>query len=209
MLKPRLILASRSQRRRELLAAAGYRFVVDPAGIDEPAPVAGIAPGVYAADLAWRKAATVAGRIGCGLVLAADTVCAVEGQILNKPIDRRDAERMIRLQEGRDTHVISGICLFRADRREWIGAIEVSVVQFKALSDRERRAYLDGGRWEGKSGAYGIQDHDPFVAVKSGSFSNVVGLPMERLESLLRASPWVTSGLEAVLAADHALDRAF
>ena len=88
---------------------------------------------------------------------------------------------MIRLQEGHDTDVITGLCLYRADRDEWVGAVEVSVVRFKPLTDAERTAYLDSGRWEGKSGAYGVQDRDPFVSVVRGSFSNVVGLPMERL----------------------------
>jgi septum formation protein len=207
-MKPRLILASASKRRRELLAEAGYPFEIEPAGIDEPAPAAEIAPGVYAAELAWRKAAEVARRRGSGLILAADTVCAVCGQILNKPVDRRDAERMIRLQEGHDTEVISGVCLFRADRREWIGAVEVSVVRFKPLSDHDRNTYLDGGRWQGKSGAYGIQYHDPFVVVTSGSFSNVVGLPMERLERLLESYPALTRGLDLTLASDRPRGRA-
>jgi septum formation protein len=207
-MKPRLILASASQRRRELLAEAGYRFVVDPSGIDEPEPSAGTAPDVYAAELALRKAAEVARRRGSGLILAADTVCAAREEILNKPIDRRDAERMIRLQEGHDTDVISGICLYRAERREWVGAVEVSVVRFKPLSERERNEYLDTGRWQGKSGGYGIQDRDPFVAVTSGSYSNVVGLPVERLESLLRAYPVLSSGLEPSRTGDHAREHA-
>ena len=92
---------------------------------------------------------------------------------------------MIRLQEGRDTEVISGLCLYRAGREEWVGAVEISIVRFRPLTDREREAYLDSCRWEGKSGGYGVQDRDPFVSVVSGSFSNVVGLPMERLASLL------------------------
>jgi septum formation protein len=127
------------------------------------------------------------------LILGADTVCAVDGQILNKPLDREDAERMIRLQEGRDTEVISGICLYRADREEWIVAVEVSVVRFRPLSGNERNAYLDSARWEGKSGGYGVQDRDPFVAVVRGSFSNVVGLPMERLAALLQGYPELVS----------------
>ena len=145
-----------------------------------------ISPADYAAQLAWRKAAAVARRRKSGLVLAADTVCEVGGQILNKPLDRADAERMIRLQEGHDTDVISGICLFRAESQEWVGAVEFSVVRFRRLSDQERKRYLDSNRWEGKSGAYGVQDRDPFVDVIEGSFSNVVGLPMERLAQLLR-----------------------
>ncbi|MDG3004577.1 Maf family protein [Paludisphaera mucosa] len=188
-MKRGLILASASPRRRQLLDEAGYAFEVDPSDVEEPGPAAGADPGAYAADLAWRKARAVAARRGAGLILAADTVCAVGGEILNKPVDRDDAERMIRLQEGGDADVITGLCLHRGDRPEWLGAIEVSVVRFRALSDAERAAYLDSGRWEGKSGAYGVQDRDPFVSVARGSFSNVVGLPMERLAALLAAHP--------------------
>jgi septum formation protein len=185
-MRPRLILASESPRRKQLLEEAGYDFEIEPAGIDEPEPIAEMSPWAYAAHLAWRKAAEVARRRSTGLVLGADTICVVNGEILNKPVDRADAERMIRLQEGRNTHVISGICLYRADRHEWVGAVDVSVVVFQPLSDLERTSYLDSGRWEGKSGGYGVQDRDPFVTVAHGSLSNVVGLPLERLESLLQ-----------------------
>src|SRR4051812_7554518 len=97
--KPRLILASASPRRRQLLEEAGYPFAVEVSGVEEPEPDPGTLPAAYAAQLAWRKATAVARRRRAGLILAADTVCAVGGRILNKPQDRADAERMIRLQE--------------------------------------------------------------------------------------------------------------
>ncbi len=172
-----------------MLAEAGFPFEVEASGVEEPPPAPGISPSAYAAQLAWRKAAEIARRRSDGLILAADTVCSVAGEILNKPEDRADAERMIRLQEGRETEVISGLCLYRAGREEWIGAIDVSVVRFRPLSDREREVYLDSRRWEGKSGGYGVQDRDPWVSVVRGSFSNVVGLPMERLAELLDRYP--------------------
>ena len=96
---------------------------------------------------------------------------------------------MIRLQEGRDTEVVTGLCLYRAGRAEWVGAVEISVVRFRPLTDAERDAYLDSGRWEGKSGAYGVQDATRSSRSSAGSFSNVVGLPMERLAALLRDYP--------------------
>jgi septum formation protein len=188
-----LILASASPRRRLLLEEAGYTFEVDPSGIDEPEPTGAVDPWVYATGLAWRKAHEVASRRKSGLILAADTVCAVEGIILNKPLDRADAARMIRLQEGRDTAVLTAICLYRAERAEWAGAIETSVVRFRPLTDEERTTHLDSGRWAGKAGAYGVQDNDPFVAVISGSWSNVVGLPMERLSAMRRDFPTLWS----------------
>jgi len=188
-MKPTLILASASPRRRQLLAEAGYVFEVDPADIAEPDPAEGTSPWEYAANLAWRKAVTVARRRQAGLILAADTVCAVRGHILNKPLDQADAQRMIRLQEGHDTDVITGLCLYLVGRDEWIGAVEISIVRFRPLSDAQRMDYLRSNRWAGKSGAYGVQDNDPFVSVVRGSFSNVVGLPMERLAVLLSAFP--------------------
>lgn len=183
--RPRLVLASASPRRRQLLSEAGYPFEIVPSNIEEPEPDGPIDPAVYASELAWRKAHAVATRVGRGLILAADTVCAIDGLILNKPIDRRDAERMIRLQEGRDTEVLTALCLYRAELRQWIGAVESSIVRFRVLGDSERQAHLDSDRWAGRAGAYGVQDEDPFVSVVQGSFSNVVGLPMERLERLI------------------------
>jgi septum formation protein len=188
-----LILASASPRRRQLLAEAGYVFEVDPSGLVEREPEPDVDPAFYAADLAWRKAASVAQRRRGGLILASDTVAAVDGQILNKPADRADAERMIRLQEGRDCDVLTAICLFRAERWEWAGAVESSVVRFRPLSDRERTEFLDSNRWIGKAGAYGVQDNDPFITIARGSFSNVVGLPLERLAELLQRHPGLTT----------------
>ena len=186
LMKPRLILASASPRRRTLLEEAGYLLEVDPSGFEEPDPQPERSPADYAAELAWRKAAAVARRRKTGLILGADTVCEVGGRILNKPLDRADAKRMIGLQEGHDTDVISGICLFRAESPEWVARSKSASCEFRRLSDHERNQYLDSNRWEGKSGAYGVQDHDPFVEVVHGSFSNVVGLPMERLAQLLQ-----------------------
>jgi nucleoside triphosphate pyrophosphatase len=188
----KLILASASPRRRQLLIDAGYEFEVDPSDIEEPEPVGPVDPASYVAELAWRKAHTVAQRHSEGLILAADTTCSVDGRLLNKPIDRADAERMIRLQEGREIEIVTALCLFRVERAEWLAALERSTVYVRALTDAERIEHLDSGRWHGKAGAYGVQDDDPFVRVCSGSFSNVVGLPMERLAILLRDHPAIT-----------------
>lgn len=188
-----LILASASPRRRQLLTEAGYAFEVDPSHVDEPEPDGSTLVTDYVAWLAWRKASSVASRRKSGLILGADTACAVNGEILNKPVDRADAERMIRLQEGRVIEVVTGICLFRGDLGEWVGAVEVTACSCRPLTDAERLEHLDSGRWEGKAGAYGVQDDDPFVTVVRGSWSNVVGLPMERLAELLAEYPRLTS----------------
>ncbi len=191
--RPPLILASASPRRRQLLAEAGYTFEVEPSNVPEPAPFPGEASGDYAAGLAWRKASVVAARRTVGIVLGADTVCVVGGEILGKPIDREDAERMLRAQEGDvDILVLTGLCLRKAGADEWVGAIETSVCHCRTMTDPERANYLDSGLWEGKAGGYGVQDRDPFVRVVRGSWSNVVGLPLERLDMLLRAYPELT-----------------
>ena len=196
---PSLILASASPRRRLLLEQAGYRFAVDPSRFAEPEPAPGTSVVDYVADLAWRKAREVAGRRGAGLILGADTSCAAGGEILNKPLDRADAERMLRLQEGTDTLVVTGVCLYRADRGEWLGFVEQSVCRCRVLTDAERSSYLDSGLWEGKAGAYGVQDEDPFVSIASGSWSSVVGLPVERLAAVLAEYPGLTAGLGPVM----------
>ncbi len=193
MMEARLILASASPRRRGLLAEAGYVFEVDPSDVDEPEPAPGTPVADYVANLAWRKASAVAARRGSGLILGADTACAVGGEILNKPVDRDDAGRMIRMQEGREIEVVTGLCLYRGDRGEWVGAAEVTVCRCRELTDAERLEHLDSGRWEGKAGAYGVQDDDPFVTVVRGSWSNVVGLPLERLAALLARFPSLTT----------------
>ncbi len=183
-----LILASASPRRRHLMAAAGYAFEVDPSHYREPEYDGSQTPAAFASELAWRKALDVARRRERGLILGADTLCDLDGMVLGKPADREDAERMVRVQEGRDVRVITGLCLCRAGGAEWTGGFEVSVVRFRRLTDAERREHLDSRRWEGKAGAYGVQDHDPFVTVVRGSWSNVVGLPMERLAALLAST---------------------
>ena len=187
------ILASASPRRRQLLESAGYTFTVDPSDADEPPPEAGVSPVEYVARLAWLKARAVAARSSNGLVLGADTVCDLGGAILGKPVDRNDAERMLRRQEGQEFRVLTGLCLYRAGLEEWAGAVDLSVCRCRAFSDPERTAYLDSGLWQGKAGAYGVQDDDPFVEVVRGSWSNVVGLPLERLAGLLRAYPSLTA----------------
>ena len=84
-------------------------------------------------------------------------------------------------------------CLYRADQGFWLGFVDRSVCRCRVLSDEERTTYLDSGLWQGKAGAYGVQDDDPFVAVTAGSWSSVVGLPVERLAAIFRQFPNLTA----------------
>jgi len=188
----RLILASGSPARRELLERAGYAFEVVPAAIDEPSGVGVTDPRAYVQQVAWMKAAAVAPRIADGLVLAADTVGWLNGEVIGKPADEADARRILTTLGGTVHELWTGVVLWRRPDDMQICWQEVSRVRFKRLTDAELAAYLATRQWQGCSGAYAIQEDDPFVHLVRGSMSNVVGLPMETLQAVhawLETSP--------------------
>jgi septum formation protein len=181
---PRLILASASPRRLALLAGIGVRpDAVIPADIDETPRKAEL-PRPYALRLAQEKAAVVASAQPQALVLAADTVVSVGRRILGKPADPAEAERFLRLLSGRRHRVTTGVCL-RLGLRAWSRRVETAV-RFKRLSDAEIAAYVASGEWQGKAGGYAIQGiAAAFVPWLSGSYTNVVGLPLTETAGLL------------------------
>jgi len=183
----RLILASGSLARRELLANAGYTFEVLPANIDEPTDPGALGIRGFVHQVAWLKAAAVAPQVTEGIVLAADTVGWLDGQVIGKPADAADARRILR-QLGGTTHELwTGAILWRRPDDVQLCWQEVSQVQFKQLTEDEIDTYLATRQWVGCSGAYAVQeDEDPYVKVVAGSISNVIGLPMETLERVLR-----------------------
>ena len=189
----RLILASASPARRELLERAGYPFEILPANIDEPTGDGCTQPRALVQQIAWLKAAAVAGRLAdtpelATVILAADTIGWLDGQAIGKPADEADARRILRLLSGREHELWTGVCLWRWPGDVQVAWQEVSQVAFKKLTVGELKTYLDTRQWQGCSGAYAIQETgDPFVRVVRGSISNVIGLPMETLERLL---PW-------------------
>ena len=179
------ILASGSPRRKELLERAGYDFTVVVSSVYEPDPTHFASPEAYVAHTAWLKASTVAETQASYPILAADTVAALDGHILGKPRDREDARRILSRLAGTHHRVLTGICLLLPKLAVSLVAVESTTVEMKQLGSAELESYLDSGLWEGKAGAYGIQDQsDPFIKTVEGSFTNVVGLPMERLASL-------------------------
>jgi len=183
---PKLILASRSPRRRELLEAAGYRFeVVPPSEEAECALCSGETPAELVARLARQKAADVAGRVAEGLVLACDTVAECDGQVLGKPLDEDDARRMLLSLSGREHRVLTGLCLWPVPGGEPRVRVDVTVLRMDRLRPEQLDEYLASGRWEGKAAAFGYQDRLGWVHVERGSPSNVVGLPMELLAEML------------------------
>ena len=181
----RLILASGSWGRRDLLTRAGYAFEVMPSGVDEPET--GFAdPRSFTAAVAWMKAAAVAPRVGAGVVLAADSIGWIDGGPVLKPADEADARRILRTLAGRKHELWTGVILWRRPDDLQVCWQERSRVAFAALTDAEIDAYLATRIWRGCSGAYAIQEKDdPYVRIVEGSVSNVVGLPMETLGRVL------------------------
>ncbi|MCS6976337.1 MAG: Maf family protein [Gemmatales bacterium] len=191
----RLILASASEGRRDLLRRAGFEFEVIPSGVEEPSGEGVSDPRAFVQQVAWLKAAAVAAKVSEGIVLAADSVGWHGGQIIGKPVDRDDARRILRRLSGTVHELWTGVCLWLRPDEVQICWQERSLVHMKALSDVDLEAYLDTGAWEGKSGAYAIQEAgDPYLTVLEGSVSNVVGLPVESLAAILsRAENFATN----------------
>ena len=182
---PRLILASGSPRRQELLREAGSAFLVSPADIDESVYPPGSSPAEIAEHLALAKARAVADRFPDDVVLAADTVVALGSDALGKPSDAADARRLLSLLGGTAHEVITGVAVIHASANLTRLARVASAVHMRALTAAEMDAYIATGDWQGKAGGYGIQDQDPFVTRMSGCLTNIVGLPMTHTRQLL------------------------
>lgn len=173
-----LILASASERRRDLLLDLGLPFIIDAAEIDESHDVPED-PERLVATLAERKARAVAERRGRGLVLGADTIVVREGRVFGKPADAADARRMLRELAGREHFVYSGVCVVDAASGASRADIVVTRVLFHEATDDEICRYVETGEPFGKAGAYAIQGHGALLVSRiEGDYSNVVGLPI-------------------------------
>lgn len=183
----RLVLASDSPRRRQLLGEAGVRFDVLSPAVAEPARVSARASvGQQAEALAYFKARSVAAGCPDELILAADTLVCVGGEILGKPRDADDARRMLRKLGGTRHEVVTGVAVGGPGSQRLL-ASDRTYVTMRRLSDQEIEDYIASGEWQGKAGAYAIQETaDRFVTALEGSYSNVVGLPLELVERMLR-----------------------
>ena len=185
----RLVLASASPRRSELLGSVGLEFVVIPADIDETVGE-GESPLDYVARLSREKAAKVVELLADGsIVVAADTTVDVDGQILEKPVDDDDARRMLRLLAGRTHLVHTGVTVSGSggggENPSRTIVVETSV-RFVELTESDIDWYLATGEHLGKAGAYGIQGAaGAFVERIDGSVTNVIGLPLAQTLALL------------------------
>lgn len=178
----KIVLASNSPRRRELLAGLGIDFTVRViGGIDEswPKELKGEDIPLY---ISREKAAPYKAQIAPDeLVITADTIVYVDGEVLGKPADKADAVRMLRLISGRWHEVITGVTLMTADRERSFAV--TTRVKFCNLTEEEILQYVESGLPMDKAGAYGIQEWIGYVGVEAieGSYFNVVGLPVQRL----------------------------
>ncbi len=183
----RIILGSQSPRRRELLTEAGYHFEVMPPSEDaEGGDWSDQSPAELVARLAQQKAADVARRVDCGIVIGCDTVAECRGQILGKPRDEHHAAEMLRLIRGREHRVLSGLCVWRRPDNATQTRVAVTTLRMDAIPDDQLNAYLESRQWEGKAGAFGYQDRLGWIHIIDGSASNVVGLPLEVLAEMLK-----------------------
>ena len=184
-LRPPLVLASASPRRRVLLEQIGYApDTVEPAALDEAA-LPGEQPEAHAARLAHEKASSVAARHPGAFVLGADTVVACGRRILDKAESEESARRCLSLLSGRRHRVFGGVVVIDPTGRA-VSRLVRTAVTFKRLSAEEIEDYLAGGEWRGKAGGYAIQGRAAaFVRFVGGSYSNVVGLPLHETYRLL------------------------
>jgi septum formation protein len=190
----KLILASSSPRRAEILRDAGIAFEIRATQIDEAA-LPGETPHAMVARLAEAKARSAAAQMDVGLreciIVGADTTVELDGEILGKPRDSAHAREMLAKLSGRTHHVVTGIFLLRLSGNATRAAIENSAVTFAPLAENEIDAYVATGEPLGKAGAYAIQGlAGRYIPRIEGCYFNVVGLPLARLYAQLRELGW-------------------
>lgn len=174
----KIILASSSRRRAELLTQLGVDFEIEPSDISE-LPHPDETPPDYITRLARAKVVTVARRRDSGLVIGADTIVVLDSQILGKPRDKQDAERMLRLLSGKWHAVMTGVALYEIETKAEVADYNKTLVRFAQLTDKEIDWYLSTDEPLDKAGAYAIQGRGGlFVEEIAGNYQNVVGLPV-------------------------------
>lgn len=179
----KLILASASPRRKQLLSQMGYTFTVLPSDEDE-SPNPSLTPCEYAEGLATQKSLSVSTRYE-GVVIGADTIVVFNGQVLGKPTSVDHARQMLGRLSGNRHEVITGYCLSEGGSVLKSG-YELSTVYFNSLSAEQIEAYVSSGKCMDKAGAYGVQDGYGLVNRVEGSMNNVIGFPTEVLSVILK-----------------------
>ena len=190
MTKIKLILASSSPQRKKLLETIG--IIPDdivPANIDET-PKKNEKPKDFALRMSKEKGLSVAKNNLNSFILSGDTIVAAGRRIIGKPSSKNEAEQILKLLSGRRHRVLSAFTLIKPDCSE-ITKVVVSKVKFSRLSDKEINEYLDTNEWQGKAGGYAIQGRaSAFVPWISGSYTGIMGFPMNEIKNVLESSGW-------------------
>lgn len=176
----KIILASGSPRRRELLEQIGVKFEIHKAEGEEK--ITSSIPEEAVKELSLQKAKEVSGKYDGDVIIGADTVVAVDGQILGKPADRADAVRMLRLLQGKNHQVVTGVTVLLKKNGRTVNFAEVTKVYIFPMTEEQIEQYIETGEPMDKAGAYGIQGKFAvYVSGIEGDYNNVVGLPVGRL----------------------------
>ncbi len=185
--RTKIVLASRSPRRKKLMLKAGYEFAVCPCDVDETAfESEGDTPRVHAERLALAKAENVAAKFPDSIVIGADTIVDFNGRIIGKPADAAEAEEITRKLFSRPHKVITAVAIVRLTGGIRLLETDSTTVYPKKMSEQQIAEHIEGGSWQDKAGAYAIQQQgDEFIERIDGSLTNVMGLPMELLERML------------------------
>ena len=190
MTKIKLILASSSPQRKKLLETIGITpDDIVPANIDET-PKKNEKPKDFALRMSKEKALSVAKNNLNSFILSGDTIVAAGRRIIGKPSSKNEAEQILKLLSGRRHRVLSAFTLIKPDSSE-ITKVVISKVKFSRLSDKEINEYLDTNEWQGKAGGYAIQGRaSAFVPWISGSYTGIMGFPMNEIKNVLESSGW-------------------
>lgn len=184
--KPPLILASQSPRRKSLMHDYGYTFSVHPpSDTAEGGMCSGETPPEMVVRLAKQKAEDVAKQYEQAVIIGCDTVAECMGTVLGKPADIDDARRMLTMLRGKDHRVLSGLCIWKRPSDNLVLKLDVTTLHMDDVTDAEIETYLATDKWQGKAGAFGYQDGWDWLHVIQGSETNVIGLPMEVLADAL------------------------
>ena len=182
----RLILASASPRRKELLDQVGIKYEVIPSSVEEHIEDIDGTPAEKAENLAYFKAMDVATKLNDCLVLGADTIVVIDNEILGKPIDLVDAKRMLIKLSGKEHKVITGVALIDTNKNVEMISHETTSVKFRVLTSKMIDSYIATQEPMGKAGAYAIQGFGALLIEGiNGCYSNVVGLPLTRLSKMV------------------------
>jgi septum formation protein len=180
-----LVLASQSPRRRELLAVLGIPFTVEPSSIDEN-PLPDEKPEDFVVRVAREKGLEVAARVSQSLVLSADTLVTIDGELLGKPSGEEDAVRMLHKLSGREHSVYTAVCLINQPKNQTLEGLDRTRVWFNRLDEGQIRDYLRREDVYDKAGAYAIQGYaGVFIPKIEGNYFNVMGLPLPLVYDLL------------------------